>query len=126
MTDREKAIVMAYTGACMLTGDKFQIFHEYIEDIVGCPIYTHELAYKAVADKIKEKAKPDFIALCKEQEPRRGICSKIIMDIIQMREDLDYDSGDYDANMMNAAKRDALNDVISIIEKRVTESEVRK
>ena len=24
MTDREKAIVMAYTGACMLTGDKYQ------------------------------------------------------------------------------------------------------
>lgn len=32
MTDREKAIVMAYTGACMLAGDKFQIFHEYVKE----------------------------------------------------------------------------------------------
>ena len=31
MTDREKAIVMAYTGIAMLTGEKFPIFHEYVE-----------------------------------------------------------------------------------------------
>lgn len=67
MTDKEKAIVMAYTGACMLTGDKFQIFHEYVEDIMGRPVYTHELANKAVEDEIKEKAKDDFIALCEEE-----------------------------------------------------------
>jgi len=69
MTDKEKAIVMAYTGACMLCGDKFQIFHKYIEDIMGRPVYTHELADKTVTDEIKEKAKADFIALCEEQEP---------------------------------------------------------
>jgi len=70
MTDREKAIVMAYTGKCMLTGDKFQIFHKYVEDIMGRPVYIHELADKAVENKIKEKAKADFIALCAEQEPK--------------------------------------------------------
>jgi len=69
MTDREKAIVMAYTGVCMLSGDKFQIFHKYVEDIMGRPVYTHEMAIKAVDDEIKEKAKADFIALCAEQEP---------------------------------------------------------
>lgn len=64
MTDKEKAIVMAHTGICMLAGDKFQIFHKYVEDIMGRPVYTHELANKAVEDEIKEKAKDDFIALC--------------------------------------------------------------
>jgi len=64
MTDREKAIVMAYTGTCMLRGDKFQIFHKYVEDIMGRPVYTHELADKDVQNEIKEKAKADFIALC--------------------------------------------------------------
>jgi rubrerythrin len=68
MTDREKAIVMAYTGICMLIEDKFQIFHKYVEDIMGRPVYTHELAYRDVQDEIKEKAKADFIALCAEQE----------------------------------------------------------
>lgn len=68
MTDKEKAIVMAYTGVCMLSGDKFQIFHKYIEDIMGRPVYIHELADKVVEDEIKEKAKADFIALCEDQE----------------------------------------------------------
>ena len=62
MTDREKAIVMAYTGTCMLTGDKFPIFHKYIEDIMGIPIMTHEIGW--LADAIKEKSKDDFMALC--------------------------------------------------------------
>ena len=65
MTDHEKAIVSAYTGVAMLTGEKFSIFHKYIEDICGRPIWTHELANEKVANEIKEKSKPDFIALCK-------------------------------------------------------------
>lgn len=64
MTDREKAIVMAYTGYAMLTGDKYSIFHNYVEEIMGRPIYTHEMAYKEVSDEIREKAKADFIKLC--------------------------------------------------------------
>lgn len=72
MTDREKAIVMAYTGVCMLSGDKFKIFHEYVENIMARPVYTHEMAIEAVDDEIKEKAKADFIALCAEQEPKTG------------------------------------------------------
>jgi len=64
MTDREKAIVMAYTEICMLTGDKFQIFHKYIEDILGRPVMTHELAF--LADVIKKRSKADFIELCKD------------------------------------------------------------
>lgn len=64
MTDREKAIVMAYTGKCMLTGIKFNIFHKYIETILGRPIFSHEIAF--LEKEIKEKSKADFIALCKE------------------------------------------------------------
>lgn len=65
MTDKEKAIVMAHTGICMLTGDKFQIFHKYVEDIMGRPIMTHEIGF--LADAIKEKSKTDFIALCADK-----------------------------------------------------------
>ena len=66
MTDKEKAIVMAHTGICMLTGDKFQIFHKYVEDIMGRPIMTHEIG--RFADAIKEKSKADFIALCADEQ----------------------------------------------------------
>lgn len=67
MTDREKAIVMAYTGICMLTGDKFQIYHKYVEDIMGRPVWTHEMALDSIADEIMAKSKDDFIALCVDE-----------------------------------------------------------
>lgn len=64
MTDKEKAIVMAYTGICMLKEDKFNIFHKYVEDLMGRPVFTHEIGL--LANEIKEKAKEDFIRLCEE------------------------------------------------------------
>ena len=70
MTDREKAIVMAYTGVCMLTGEKINKYYAYVDEIMGRPVYTHEMAIKAVDDKIKEKAKPDFLELCKETDTK--------------------------------------------------------
>jgi len=67
MTDREKAIVMAYTGVCMLAGDKLSIFYKYVDEIMGRPVYTHEMGIKAVDDEIKEKARPDFLKLCADE-----------------------------------------------------------
>ena len=64
MTDKEKAIVMAYTGVVMLKGDKIQIFYKYVEKIMGRPILTHEMVQ--LATEIKEKSKDDFMTLCKE------------------------------------------------------------
>lgn len=68
MTDKEKAIVMAYTGITMLTGEKFSVFHKYIEDIMGRPIFTHEFADRKVWRQIKEKSTADFLRLCEEEE----------------------------------------------------------
>ena len=64
MTDHERAIITAYTGITMLAGDKFQIFHKYIKDILGRPVWTHELANPAIWEEIKEKSKKDFLELC--------------------------------------------------------------
>lgn len=76
MTDREKAIVMAHTGICMLVGDKFQIFHKYVEDIMGKPIMTHEMGQ--LEDEIKERSKADFIALCAEESSSEEHCDDCI------------------------------------------------
>jgi len=73
MTDREKAIIMAHTGITMLTGDKFSIFHKYIEDILGRSVWTHELADHDVWEEIKEKSKSDFLELCEHEETREWI-----------------------------------------------------
>ena len=52
MTNREKAIVMAYTGFVMLCGNQLSIFYEYIEELFGRPVYTHELP--ELADEIRK------------------------------------------------------------------------
>jgi rubrerythrin len=85
MTDREKAIVMAHTGICMLTGDKFQIFHQYVENILGRPVQTIEMSMESVVDEIKEKSRDDFIALCSEEQERCGDCisRQAVLDVIE-------------------------------------------
>ena len=58
MTKKEAAIVSAYTG--ILIGE-FSDLHEYIEKILGRPVFTHELADKELWVEIKEKSRKDFI-----------------------------------------------------------------
>lgn len=57
MTEREAAIVSAYTG--YLIGS-FSEMHKYCEGILERPIFTHEFASKSVMDEIHEKSKEDF------------------------------------------------------------------
>lgn len=64
MTDREKAIVMAYTGVAMLAGKKMDVFHKYVEELMDRPVQTYELAY--ISTEIKKRAKKDFLALCRD------------------------------------------------------------
>ena len=61
MTLNERLIVSAYTGYLMCDLDKL---HEYIEKVLGRPVWTHELAEQKIWDEIKEAVKKDFAALC--------------------------------------------------------------
>lgn len=65
MTKRECAIVSAYTG--IMCGD-FDEFHKYIEELLGRPVWTHELANKDLWQNIKELSKEDFCNLGKEEQ----------------------------------------------------------
>lgn len=60
MTRRESAIIGAFTG--VLCGP-FDALHEYVEEVMGRPVFTHEMGNEVIAKEIKEKSKPDFIAL---------------------------------------------------------------
>lgn len=64
MTDREKAIVMAYTDVCTLQGDKLSVFYDYVAEIMGSRMDTLQMAM--LAKEIKRKAEPDFIKLCED------------------------------------------------------------
>jgi len=65
MTRRESAIVGAYTG--VLAGP-FEAMHEYVEEIMGRPVFTHEMGNEKIAEQIKEKAKPDFVAMAESMK----------------------------------------------------------
>lgn len=47
----------------MCAGENLKYFYEYVSELMGRPVYTHEFA--VLADEIKEKAKNDFIELCR-------------------------------------------------------------
>lgn len=61
MTKQEKIIVSAYTGCLMCD---FMEVHRYIEQKLGRPLWTHELAYPELQNEISEKCREDFLALC--------------------------------------------------------------
>lgn len=63
MTDREKFIVMAYTGVSMLDWD---VFHERVAKLMGRPVYTHEFSLDVFTDELKEKVKSAFLELCSQ------------------------------------------------------------
>ena len=65
MTKHECAIVMAYTGYNMLSGD-LSIFYEYIAQIMGREVNTIELAWESTWIELHEKSKEDFMKLCEE------------------------------------------------------------
>lgn len=63
LTRAQAAIIGAYTG---ITCGPFNDIHEYAERIMGRPIWTHQFADQKLADEIKEKARPDFMAIVSE------------------------------------------------------------
>ena len=58
MTKKEAAIVSAYTG--YLIGE-FSDFQAYAEEIMGQPIFTHDLT--RLEYELKEKSKKDFMSI---------------------------------------------------------------
>lgn len=100
MTDREKAIVMAYTGTALLAGDKLNIFYEYLNELYHRPVYTHEIPFL----DIKEKAKQDFLDLCRDDDKFKERAEIVIR---QLRED-----------------NERLNELIEDIKEEITDSYV--
>lgn len=61
MTRREAAIVAAYTGTML---GLFSDMHEYIEEIMGRPVFVHELLGNTeTANEVRDRAREDFFNL---------------------------------------------------------------
>lgn len=61
MTKKESAIISAFTG--ILCGP-FSAMQEYADEKFGRPTYTHEFGSEDFANELKERTRPDFVALC--------------------------------------------------------------
>lgn len=60
MTKREAAIVSAYTGYLIGTFDEL---HKYIEEKMGRPVFTHEMASVTFEEQLRKASKVDFVAM---------------------------------------------------------------
>ena len=61
LTKEQAAILGAFTG---ITMGPFSDIHEYAEQKLGRPIFTHEFASEKLCDELKELARKDFLAIC--------------------------------------------------------------
>ena len=59
MTKREKVVVSAYTGVLLCD---FADLHEYIEEIMGRPVWTHELPM--LTEEIKKRSRKELFEIC--------------------------------------------------------------
>ena len=65
MTNYERVVISAYTGYLMTD---FAEVHKYVEQKLGRPVWTHELAEPAVQSALHEVCRDDFLALCGREE----------------------------------------------------------
>ena len=66
MTKRESLIISAYTG--YMVCKEFSDLHEFIEEIMKRPVFTHELASKEFNAELREKLKPKIVGLIENIE----------------------------------------------------------
>jgi hypothetical protein len=64
LTREQAAIIGLYTGVSV---GPFEDVHRLAEDLLGRPVFTHELANDNVWEKLKELIKPQFVDLCAEK-----------------------------------------------------------
>jgi hypothetical protein len=62
---QQAAVIGAYTG--VLCGP-FDEMHDYVELVLGRPVWTHELP--ELRQAIREASRADFLALCRKTERR--------------------------------------------------------
>lgn len=64
MTKREKLVVSAYTGSLLVD---FYDLHSYISEVLGRPVFTHELALEEVLTEIRDKTRAEFVQICERE-----------------------------------------------------------
>lgn len=66
LTREQAAIVGVYTG--YMCGP-FPDIHAAVERVLERPVFTHEMASKELMAVVRERIKPEFLAICAEATP---------------------------------------------------------
>lgn len=61
LTKEQAAIIGVYTG---IVCGPFADVHEKIEQIMGRPVFTHEMGDESFVAQVREKAKDEFLSIC--------------------------------------------------------------
>jgi len=61
LTKEQAIIISCYTG---ITACNFALIQEAVEKKLGRSVFTHEFGSQALADKIAEAFREDFLAIC--------------------------------------------------------------
>lgn len=61
LSKREAFVISAYTDVLMLPFDEY---HKMVEEQLGRPVWTHEMAFSEFVEEIRESVKPEFLKLC--------------------------------------------------------------
>ena len=63
MTLKEKVIIETYTGFCMTTSEERPEVYKYIEELIGRPVFTHELGDEKILEELRKKCKNDLLEM---------------------------------------------------------------
>ena len=61
LTKRQAVVISVYTGT---TACDFEFIHEYIEELMGRPVFTHELAGDEINEELKKRSRGEFLSIC--------------------------------------------------------------
>lgn len=65
LTREQAAIIGVFTG---FSCGPFSGVHEKAEKLLGRPVFTHEMGNPEIWEELKQKVKPEFLAICYEGE----------------------------------------------------------
>lgn len=70
MTKKESLIISAYTG--FMICKEFSDMHEFIEQVMERPVFTHEMGSEHFLKEVQERLKPQLIELIKNIEDNQN------------------------------------------------------
>lgn len=64
----ERAILTLYTGYCFVQGDEMDEVYKIAKELIGRPVYSHELHNETTVKELQCRVKPQFVKIMENLE----------------------------------------------------------